>query len=100
MEWKPQDLVFDPVDIQPIYTMGRQSGMQSVTITKNKLMEILTENRDKHLAAYKEAVIEYREAIRVLLSYDKALRMLKLSCKDEIELTTREFSEYVDDEWY
>jgi hypothetical protein len=108
--------------------------MQSVTVAKPKLVEILTTNRAKHLAEYNKAVTEFRQAARKILQdaldsvvaddapidlkdklkdmyvrlpapsqflkeYDKALKMLELSTKDEIELTEDEFSSYIDDDW-
>jgi hypothetical protein len=111
-----------------------ETVMQSVTIAKQKLVEILMANRAKHLTEYNAAVVQFRQAARKLLQdaldavvpdeapigiveklknlyitleapqqylkeYDKALKMLDLSVKDEIEITNSEFSYYVEDDW-
>jgi len=47
----------------------------------------------KHLYVHLDAPRQY------LKEYDKALRMLDMSIKGEIELDSHEFSSYVDDDW-
>lgn len=42
--------------------------MQSVNVAKQKLVEILTVNRAKHLSDYNKAVLEFRQAARKTLT--------------------------------
>lgn len=100
--------------------------MQTVTVEKNELLKILRENRKTHIQLYKEAVEgwktdamdQYQTAIKVLedenkvtthfdlqkpeshvKDYDRVIRMLEMSVDDEIELSSHEFEQYVQDEW-
>lgn len=100
--------------------------MRSVKISASKLLNILVENRDKHVKDFNEATEGYRiDAIAALEkvlqeakdgkeiqhyisvvkptsykeSYDTVIRMLELSSENEVELTMQEFSQYVEDKW-
>jgi hypothetical protein len=96
------------------------------TIEKQKLLNILTDNRTKHQTAFAEALEGYRKAaiaelekaleaarhgdfyferlhlIRPLNytgAYDRAIRMLELNIDNEIELEESQFENLVLDKW-
>lgn len=101
--------------------------MRSVKIYTSKLLETLKNNREKHIADYKEAMKGFREdAIaameknlalakdgkginlyinNVVLptsyedSYNTIIKMLEFSTDTTVELTMQEFSQYVEDKW-
>ena len=105
--------------------------MKSVNVSKDKLLEVLRENRTKHVNEYLSAVEVYRgdviarlrtmlenaqieagkvtpkfdlkvdlaEPVSYVDSYDTAIRMLDMSTDDIIELSSQEFSQYVEDNW-
>lgn len=101
--------------------------MRTVKVNSDRLLETLKENRDKHIAAYNEAMVGFREdAIaameknlndakmggELLLyihdiikpvsyedSYDTIIKMLEFSSESVVELTMQEFSQYVEDKW-
>lgn len=100
--------------------------MDSVNVDREKLLEILIKNRVAHKATVTEAFTKYRELVIVELdkmiaeaksgkeirrsvdliepmdmtvSYDTAIKMLEMSVDDNIELTTMEFQQYVEDRW-
>ena len=100
--------------------------MQTVTVNKLSLIDIITKNRDGHSDRYEKAWAGYRkEAIETLedhLSalkdgkriahvrmdsaptdhtedYDRVLEMLNMSVDDTIELSNGEFQQYVQDDW-
>ena len=101
--------------------------MDTVKVSKDELLETLNENRDKHIADFKEAMVEYRKAATKELtemlkqaksktdkikrgitapepvsyegSYKTAIRMLEMSVDEEVELSEHEFKQYVEDEW-
>jgi hypothetical protein len=104
--------------------------MKQVLLDRNELLEIVRENRDKHVADYKEAVADYKKAVVNLAkenlalartgrleditrmknapgapvsyedSYNRAIRMLELSVEDQIELEEQVFNQLVLDEWH
>ncbi len=101
--------------------------MKSVTIDKSELLIILEENRDTHEAEYIDAYEGYLkacvESLEMYLEkfkeenceqvvwgefppqsqikdYDRVIRMLELSVDGEIELTSEEFANYVQDDWH
>lgn len=104
--------------------------MRSVKIDKKKLLAIVRENKDKHIIAYNESVVDYKSAAIKLSSehvelaksgklseiskikampvapisyekeYDRAIRMLELSIDKEIELEEDVFNQLVLDEWH
>lgn len=103
--------------------------MRSVKINKDELLKIVRENKEKHVAEFKESVEDYTKAalkiaeenlvlaqsgdlekiakIRSLPqkpssyeeSYTRAIRMLELSVEDVIELEEHIFNQLVLDEW-
>lgn len=100
--------------------------MKTVTVSKQKLQIIVSENRNKHRAQFEEAFEGYRKECIALLSrnlddlksgrkvevrfyevapqdhtgdYDTVLNMLSMSVDDNIELTHQEFQQYVEDDW-
>lgn len=104
--------------------MNVATDMNKVTISKQKLIDVLTFNRTMHIADYQAALVEwekqYAKALRRELranvesktgsvylekpvsyqnSYDTALRMLDLALEAEFVLTERQFRQYIMDEW-
>lgn len=103
--------------------------MKSVRLDRDQLLEIVLENKEKHVAAYREAVIDYKKAVVNLTkenlalartgrleeiarirsiphapesyedSYHRAIRMLELSVDGQIELDEHVFNQLVLDEW-
>jgi len=100
--------------------------MQTVTVSKDTLIVVMTENREKHRDAYETAFDGYcKECIKVLeenlaqfkagtrkrlvwteaapedhtKDYDRVLQMLEMSVDDEIDLLSNEFECYVQDDW-
>jgi len=103
-------------------------GLSSVRVTKEFLLEKLQANREEHSVVYEEAmlgwntkVLEFLESsiervksdlnfnpfINInlpkpdnhLLDYDRAIDLLKASLDTEFVLTSKEFAQYVRDEW-
>ncbi len=101
--------------------------MRTVTINKGELLDILTANRDKHEAEYKDAYEGYLKACLDSLEsylkrfkagecekvrwsetppvdntkdYNRVIHMLGLSVDEVIELTHEEFQNYVEDDWH
>ncbi len=99
-----------------------------ITIAKDKLLETVKENREKHRTEYEAAMKGYREQVLAeahkivaagdaggkvdrtaitklaeppshLKEYDKAIRMLEMSVQENIEISSRKFEELVLDEW-
>ena len=103
--------------------------MRTVQIAVEKLLPIVRENKEKHIAEYTEAVEDYKAAVLVLTSnnlklaksgeldkiakiktlpnaptsyeqsYTRAIRMLELSNQTIIELEDTVFNQLVLDEW-
>lgn len=100
--------------------------MQTVTVNKHELLAILKNNRQEHHEIFLEAQEGYRKAIITELDqmladarngkkirraiqlvepmdqtsdYDRAIRMVEMSIKDEIELSEHDFSCLVLDQW-
>ncbi len=104
-----------------------QPRMEYVRLDKTTLIDVLVTNRDKHRAAFDEAVHGYRAKAQEVLQrnlnniannigvveirlglvvpvehtrdYDRTISLLELSLDDEIYLTEREFAQYVMDDW-
>ncbi len=103
--------------------------MRSVKMNKAELLEIVRQNKTKHITDYEEAVVDYK-ALAVKISkdnvklantgdldkikeikampmpptsyendYQRAVRMLELSVEDVIELEDDVFNQLVLDEW-
>lgn len=103
--------------------------MHSVKINREELLQIVRENKEKHIAAYNEAVADYKTAVLKIAkdnqklaasqdlenfkkikavpgapvsyesSYSRAIRMLELSVEDIIEVEETVFNQLVLDEW-
>ncbi len=101
--------------------------MKKVTIKQHELLVILRENRETHQADFEDAYAGYLETCAEKLQrllgefkagkrevvqwsefppqnqvkdYDRVIRMLELSVDVEIELTSEEFANYVQDDWH
>lgn len=101
-------------------------GLSFVTVQKLELLGALRSNRETHKATFTQAHKGYREAVvrelesmladakegksfRKLVSltepgdhtkdYDRIIRMLEMSVKDEVHVSEHEFSQYVLDDW-
>lgn len=102
-----------------------EDNMKSM-INRDKLIEILVSNREKHVKLYEEAMEAYRlEAIKKLeklvlqlkagntidsfitilkpedhsSDYDRVIQMLELDTRKDIPLEEHEFTQFVMDEW-
>jgi hypothetical protein len=99
--------------------------MHSVKIKRNELLEIVRQNKEKHVKEFNEAVEDFKKAVvkvseenialvnegKIELkatphkpvsyetSYTRAIRMLELSVDTEIELDLHDFDQLVQDEW-
>lgn len=100
--------------------------MREVTVSKDELTKIVTENRGEHRAIFEEAVDGYKKRAVELLEehiarikkgklervsvslpvpedhtsdYDRVLKMLAMSVDDEVTLDEQTFAEYVMDDW-
>ena len=100
--------------------------MESIKVSKADLLAVLTSNREKHKAVFLEAQESYRKLaieeldkalaearsgrkiLRFLTlvepqdqskDYDRVIRMMDMSVDDHINLSEREFQQYVMDEW-
>jgi hypothetical protein len=98
----------------------------NTVISKEKLMSIVKDNRDKHRKVFLEAIEGYRkEAINLLEKmieklkkgktvnqyinlpvpedhtpeYDRVIKMIELDTRGEITLGEEEFAQYVMDDW-
>lgn len=103
-----------------------RASMENVVVSKDRLIEALTTNRDAHRALFEKALAAYRtrsieiledhierikanklERVMVALpmpedhtnDYQRALDSLDWTIFDEVELTMREFDMYVRDNW-
>lgn len=103
--------------------------MRNVKLNKKELLDILHQNREKHLADYETAVADFKAAVLKVAqanlklaktgsleriaqiqhipaapssfagSYARAIRMLELSVDEVIELDELTFNQLVLDEW-
>ena len=104
--------------------------MESVKMNRLKLLEIVKENKEKHIKEYADAVEEYKACVLELCKknlnvakkgdlaelsrlapmpmkptsyeheYFKAIRMMELSVEDELVVQEEIFNQLVLDEWY
>lgn len=113
--------------IHPKHLELKDKQMKSVKIEKSKLLEILKENKTKHLKDYKtaskvfleDAIAKLQEMLDIAKkdgkvirdlgldqpvsyvdSYDTVIQMLELSVEDIVELSFNEFQQYVEDKWH
>lgn len=100
--------------------------MENIRVSKQELLTIVKENREKHKKEYLEAIKAYRVKAADLLNqelekiingdkfqirfdlvkpdshekeYDLAIKMLEMSVDDVIEISEQEFNELINDEW-
>lgn len=112
--------------MSPIGQREESRGMQIVTVKRMELLEILRKNRKEHRDTFLEALNGYHQAAQRVLAervqeakenkrislsfhlvqpqdqtreYDRIIRMLEMSIHDQVELTTKEFANYVMDDW-
>lgn len=103
-----------------------ENGLSIITVKKSELVAELTKNRAVHQALFIEALGGYQEAVvkelKAMLAlavegkeykkvvmlqepqdhtkeYDRVIRMLGMSVKDEVQITETEFTQYVLDDW-
>jgi hypothetical protein len=101
-------------------------GMSDITVDKLYLLKVIRDNRTKHAAAYKEAVVAYRLAAlkrltelasdvqadpprqvswnlplpeQYLGDYDKAIRMMELDSGDDVRLSEDAYDRLIEDHW-
>jgi len=107
----------------------RNNVMRDVKINKDELLDIVRANKEKHVADYKESVVDFLNAVLKISeenlrlaqtgdvpsiakiksipqmpvsyadSYTRAIRMLELSVEDVIEIDATTFNQLVLDEW-
>ena len=99
--------------------------MDTVTVSKDILLDIVVENRAAHEAMYQEAVAGFEAATLKLLvdelnkfkdkpqtvrvnanmptnhlkEYDRIIRMIEMHTSPEIEISQNDFARYVEDDW-
>jgi len=100
--------------------------MRKVVIEKQRLLDTVVANREKHAVEYEEArsvyldkaqalfekkaaeagrgepvgpQIDLEEPVEFLEEYDQAIQMIEMDEREEIELTEEEFQKLVRDEW-
>jgi hypothetical protein len=104
--------------------MRHNPDARTITVDKSKLIDIIKENKAKHIIAYEEAVIAYRKEAKKQLKeqtaalkkgrldikinliqpkneaaeYDKLITMFEWEVNDQVILSQGEFNEYVHDE--
>lgn len=114
----------DPLN-EIFFIQRQESGMKSINVKREELLDALRANRQKHATEAQEAKAGYliqvekglRKALRDLKSgkitttlnlhapidntadYDRAIKMMEMSVDENIELNEQEFRQYVQDEW-
>lgn len=100
--------------------------MENIRVSKQELLTIVKQNREKHKAEYLESIKAYRVKAADLLNqelekivngekfqirfdlvkpeshekeYDLAIKMLEMSVDNVIEISEQEFNELINDEW-
>lgn len=100
--------------------------MNNVTVSKEELLKVLKENREKHIQIYNDALegirVEYKKllekelkrledgkSVKTSLSiemptsheeqYDEVIEMLEMAVSKEVTLSRHEFQQYVQDKW-
>lgn len=106
-----------------------QPTMGNVRINKIDVLKKLKENRDKHASDYETSMNGYKAALKkavavlarklrkdesfdvngviqlakpqsYLKDYDRAIRMLEMSCDETVVLEQADFDRYILDEWH
>lgn len=100
--------------------------MNNVTVSKEELLKVLKENKEKHVQIYNDAIegvrVEYKKLLEKELKrledgksvktsisidmpsnheeqYDEVIEMLEMAVSTEVTLTRHEFQQYVQDKW-
>jgi hypothetical protein len=100
--------------------------MKTVKVKTDELLGIVKSNRDAHRDMFEKAMAGYRkqaiaeldraitdakagrkitrylslvEPIDQTKDYDRVIEMLRMSVDEEVELTSTEFAQYVQDDW-
>lgn len=100
--------------------------MDDVTVSKESLLKILKENKEKHVQIFNDAIegarVQYRQLLEKELGklergravtasvniplptnheeqYDEVIEMLNMSVDEEITLRRHEFQQYIQDKW-
>lgn len=100
--------------------------MEKIRVSKQELLTIVTENREKHKKEYLESIKAYRVKAAELLAlelekvvsgekfqinfdlvkpeshekeYDLTIKMLQMSVDEVVDIEQNEFNEMVNDEW-
>ena len=102
----------------------RHTGNRTIKVEKDKLIQQIKENKERHIKEFDVAVIAYKdEALRQLTNlttrvkegavdaeldlvtpvnnaenYDKIVEMFQWEVEKEVELSQNEFNDYVQDE--
>jgi len=107
----------------------RNNAMRDVKVNRDDLLDIVRANKEKHIADYKESVIDFTKGVLKIAqenlrlaqtgdvaeiakirstpqvpvsfadSYTRAIRMLELSVEETIEVDATTFNQLVLDEW-
>lgn len=100
--------------------------MRTVMVRKDELVEVLQKNRERHGEVFEKAYGRFMQAVERELearlhrirrgktvdlairlpeprnmedSYERALQMLAMETRDEVELSEQEFQQFVQDDW-
>ena len=100
--------------------------MRTVMVRKEELVEILLKNRERHGDVFEKSYKKFMRAVEEELearlgrirrgksvnlhirlpeprdmtdTYDRALQMLEMETREEIELSEQEFQQFVQDDW-
>lgn len=100
--------------------------MKEIRVKRDNLLAVLHENRDRHKDVFEKALVKYRalaieeleraladarlgkrisrglrliEPMNMTRDYDRVIRQVEMDVRDEIELSEREFAQYVMDDW-
>lgn len=100
--------------------------MENIKVKKTNLLNVLKENRERHQKIFEEALEGFRklaiekldesltrakagqkfriyfglqEPVNQTKDYDRAIRMMELAVDEVIELSERDFQQYVMDDW-
>ena len=100
--------------------------MNNVTVSKEELLKVLKENKEKYVQIYNDALegirVEYKKLLEKELKkledgksvktsisidmptsheeqYDEVIEMLEMAVSKEVTLSRHEFQQYVQDKW-
>jgi hypothetical protein len=103
-----------------------EEDMQTITVRKDSLLQTLQDNRAAHRATFEKAIAGFREAAIAALEqrirqleagkrvelyirldepkdqtpdYDRVIAMLNWDTNNTVELTEKQFANYVQDKW-